>query len=45
MRFIPTTERDYHRATKQSNGTKGKRTTSGAKYLNAEKYSTLNNIK
>ena len=38
MRFIPTTERDYLRTTKQTPSNRGKRTTSGAKFLTAEKY-------
>ena len=39
MIFLQATERDYLRATKQSVGKRGKKTTTGAKFLNAEKYS------
>ena len=40
MILLLTTERDYNRATRQSVGTRGKRTTSGAKFLNAERFNT-----
>lgn len=40
MIFLQANERDYNKATRQSIGTRGKRTTSGAKFLNAERFST-----
>jgi hypothetical protein len=40
MIFLQATERDYNRMTRQSVGTRGKRTTSGAKFLNAERFNT-----
>lgn len=39
MIYLQATERDYLRATKQTAGNRGKKTTTGAKFLNAEKYS------
>tara|TARA_R110000744_G_scaffold67538_1_gene137684 strand:+ start:833 stop:973 length:141 start_codon:yes stop_codon:yes gene_type:complete len=40
MKLLLTTERDYEKATRQSVGKRGKRTTSGAKFLNAERFNT-----
>ena len=40
MIFIQANERDYNKATRQSVGTRGKSTTSGAKFLNAERFNT-----
>tara|TARA_R110002051_G_C8456467_1_gene457657 strand:- start:289 stop:426 length:138 start_codon:yes stop_codon:yes gene_type:complete len=38
MIYLQATEKDYLKATKQTAGKRGKGTTTGAKYLNAEKY-------
>jgi len=40
MIYLQATEKDYLRATRQRVGTRGKSTTKGAKFVNAEKYST-----
>ena len=45
MRFLPTTEKDYLKATKQTAKSTGRRTTTGAKFVSNEKHGERQEVK